>query len=47
MSSFMGDKILLYDFCKKRHAYGTIMVEEETYNRITLLDGRDGSFWRK
>ena len=28
---------------KKRHTYGTIIVDEKTHKPITLLDGRDGS----
>ena len=39
---FIGDKIGIDDFAyKKRHTYGTIIVDEETHNPITLLDGRD------
>ena len=41
----MGDKIGMDDFAyKRRHSYGIIIVDEETHNPITLLDGRDGSF---
>ena len=35
---------------KKRHNYGTIIVDEKTHNPITILDGRDGktlSKWLK
>ena len=28
---------------KKRHTYGTIIVDEETHQPIASLDGRDGS----
>ena len=36
---FTGDKIGIDDFAyKKRHIYGTIIVDEETHNPITLLD---------
>lgn len=28
---------------KKRHTYGTVIVEEETHQVITILDGRDGN----
>lgn len=28
---------------KKRHKYGTIIVDEETHNPIAVLDGRDGT----
>lgn len=28
---------------KKRHNYGTIIVDEKTHNPIAILDGRDGS----
>ena len=27
---------------KKRHTYGTIIVDEKTHEPITLLDGRNG-----
>ena len=27
---------------KKRHNYGTIIVDERTHNPIAILDGRDG-----
>lgn len=47
-NDFMGDKIGIDDFAyKKRHTYGTIIVDEETHNPITLLDGRDGISLRK
>ena len=39
-----GAKIGVDDFAyKKRHTYGTVIVEEETHQVIALLDGRDGS----
>ena len=39
-----GAKIGVDDFVyKKRHTYGTVIVEEETHQVIALLDGRDGS----
>ena len=45
---FIGDKIGIDDFAyKKRHTYGTIIVDEETHNPITLLDGRDGDSLRE
>lgn len=45
---FIGDKVGIDDFAyKKRHTYGTIIVDEETHNPITLLDGRDGNSFRK
>ena len=47
-NDFIGDKIGIDDFAyKKRHTYGTIIVDEETHNPITLLDGRDGISLRK
>ena len=46
-SSFIG----VDDFAfKKRHNYGTIIVDGETHNTIAILDGRDGktlSNWLK
>ena len=27
---------------KKRHAYGTIIVDEATHTQVVILDGRDG-----
>ena len=46
--NFIGDKIGIDDFAyKKHHTYGTIIVDEETHNPITLLDGRDGDALRK
>lgn len=39
----VSDVIGVDDFAyKKRHSYGTIIVNEKTYEPITLLDGRDG-----
>ena len=39
-----GARIGVDDFAyKKRHTYGTVIVEEETRHVITILDGRDGS----
>lgn len=47
----MGDKIGVDYFAyKKRHAYRTIIVDEETHNPVTLLDGRrsfDGNSLQK
>lgn len=44
-NGFIGDKIGIDDLAyKKRHTYGTIIVDEETHNPITLLDGKDGIF---
>ena len=38
-----GDVIGVDDFAyKKRHTYGTIIVDEKTHEPITLLDGRNG-----
>lgn len=42
-----GDVIGVDDFAyKKRHTYGTIIVNEKTHEPITLLDGRDGESLR-
>ena len=39
----VGERIGVDDFAyKKRHTYGTVIVNGETHNSITLLDGRDG-----
>lgn len=39
-----GSSIGVDDFSfKKRHKYGTIIVDEETHNPIAVLDGRDGT----
>lgn len=39
----VGEVIGVDDFAyKKRHTYGTIIVDEKTHKPITLLDGRDG-----
>ena len=47
-SSVVGDVIGIDDFAyKKRHTYGTIIVNEETHEPITLLEGRDGETLRK
>ena len=44
----MSDVIGVDDFAyKKRHSYGTIIVNEKTHEPITLLDGRDGSALRE
>lgn len=38
----VGDVIGVDDFAyKKRHSYGTIIVNERTHEPVTLLDGRD------
>ena len=43
-----GDVIGIDDFAyKKRHTYGTIIVNEKTHEPITLLDGRDGETLRE
>ena len=42
------DVIGVDDFAyKKRHTYGTIIVNEKTHEPITLLDGRDGETLRE
>lgn len=39
-----GDVIGVDDFAyKKRHTYGTIIVNEKTHEPVTLLDGRNGT----
>lgn len=39
-----GSSIGIDDFAfKKRHAYGTIIVDETTHNTVAVLDGRDGT----
>lgn len=44
----VGDVIGVDDFAyKKRHTYGTIIVNEKTHKPITLLDGRDGDTLRE
>ncbi|MCR1843268.1 transposase [Murimonas intestini] len=44
----VGDVIGIDDFAyKKRHTYGTIIVDEKTHAPITLLDGRDGNSLRE
>lgn len=44
----MGDVIGVDDFAyKKRHTYGTIIVNEKTHEPITLLDGRNGDTLRE
>ena len=43
----VGDVIGVDDFAyKKRHTYGTIIVNEENHEPITLLDGRNGDTLR-
>lgn len=38
-----GSAIGIDDFAyKKRHTYGTIIVDEETHKPVAILDGRDG-----
>ena len=42
-----GDVIGVDDFAyRKRHTYGTIIVDERTHGPIALLDGRDGDTLR-
>lgn len=44
----VGDRIGIDDFAyKKRHTYGTVIVDGETHIPITLLDRRDGESLRK
>lgn len=44
----IGEKIGVDDFAyKKRHTYGTVIVDGETHRPITLLDGRNGESLRK
>ena len=39
-----GSAIGVDDFAyKKRHTYGTIIVDEETHKPVAVLDGRDGA----
>lgn len=39
-----GSVIGIDDFAfKKRHTYGTIIVDEETHEPVAVLDGRDGA----
>ena len=39
-----GSAIGADDFAfKKRHTYGTIIVDEETHKPVAVLDGRDGA----
>lgn len=46
-TSVVGDIIGIDDFAyKKRHTYGTIIVNEETHEPVTLLEGRDGETLR-
>ncbi|MEQ2372346.1 transposase [Blautia sp. CLA-JM-H16] len=43
----VGDVIGVDDFAyKKRHTYGTIIVNEENHEPIALLDGRNGDTLR-
>lgn len=38
-----GSTVGIDDFAfKKRHTYGTIIVDEETHDTVAILDGRDG-----
>lgn len=38
-----GSTIDVDDFAfKKRHTYGTIIVDEETHKPVAILEGRDG-----
>lgn len=40
----VGERIGIDDFAyKKRHIYGTVIVNVETHSPITLLNGRDGN----
>ena len=44
----VGDVIGVDDFAyKKRHTYGTIIVNEKTHEPVTLLDGRNGDTLRE
>ena len=44
----VGDVIGVDDFAyKKRHTYGTIIVNEKTHEPVTLLDGRNGATLRE
>lgn len=44
----VGDVIGVDDFAyKKRHTYGTIIVNEKTHEPLTLLDGRNGDSLRE
>lgn len=46
-TSVVGDIIGIDDFAyKKKHTYGTIIVNEETHEPVTLLEGRDGETLR-
>lgn len=39
-----GSSIGIDDFAfKKRHTYGTIIVDEATHNTVAILDGKDGA----
>ena len=43
-----GSIIGVDDFAfKKRHTYGTIIVDEETHTPVAILDGRDGSAFKE
>lgn len=47
-TSEVGDVIGIDDFAyKKRHSYGTIIVDEKIHEPITLLDGGDGETLRE
>ena len=46
-ASVVGDIISIDDFAyKKRHIYGTIIVNGESHEPVTLLEGRDGETLR-
>ena len=43
-----GSTIGIDDFAfKKRHTYGTIIVDEATHSPVAILDGRDGKALKK
>ena len=43
-----GSVIGVDDFAfKKRHTYGTIIVDEATHTPVAILDGRDGSAFKE
>lgn len=44
----VGERIGIDDFAyKRRHTYGTVIVDGETHVPITLLDGRNGESLRE